>query len=191
MNKNASTNNKYTPPTFNKHIKKEPKNVFCLNLTETSFPSLTIPDIKSNNNTLNFSNVLTNESKTVNTLLPNTLLPGWIYIEKVLGKIQYKYGRTSSRYNCSSDNFDYKLGKVMFKNRLAREQNEINKDIERLGDLSEFYGNKPLAELYEEEYLKHSFVIDENNNSSDDVSDYELDNYNNNYNNNKFEICNQ
>lgn len=42
-----------------------------------------------------------------------------------------------------------RLGNILFKHRIEREQYHRDMDVERLGDLSEFYGQPTLVEMYE------------------------------------------
>ncbi len=74
--------------------------------------------------------------------------PGWVHIRKHKGVIQYKYGAPVPLYYDESRD-ELILGRILFKHRLAREQYERDRDIEHLGDLSEFYGEPSLAEIYE------------------------------------------
>jgi hypothetical protein len=74
------------------------------------------------------------------------VLPGWVHIRSHAGKIQYKYGEhVAPRY----DNNEQIMSRIILKNRIEREQYDRDRDIDALGDLSEFYGQMTLADLYE------------------------------------------
>jgi hypothetical protein len=75
------------------------------------------------------------------------VLPGWVHMRYKDGQIQYKYGKPC--LNAADPvRMDYVQSRIILKNRIEREQYDRNWDIERLGDLSEFYGQPLLAELY-------------------------------------------
>ena len=74
------------------------------------------------------------------------VLPGWVHIRSHAGKIQYKYGEpVAPRYN----NNEQIMSRIILKNRIEREQYDRDRDVDALGDLSEFYGQMTLADLYE------------------------------------------
>ena len=185
--------NKYVPPsktTLTK--KKEPKKEFSLKEHESAFPALTT----SNRNLkplLSFANATKNKEVNINEvaadLIKSDVIPGWVYIRTNNGKIEYKYGKSTDRYSCSDDNFEHRLSSIMCNNRLAKEQYERNNDIYRLGDLSEYYGEKTVYELFEEE----EFLLYKNNSDSDNSSssETEYESYFDTYENNKFEINGQ
>ena len=188
---NKQQHNKYVPPSkINLTKKKEPKKEFSLKEHESAFPELTI----SNRNLkplLSFANATKNKevSDESTDLIKSDVIPGWVHIQKNNGKIEYKYGKSTDRYSCSDDNFENRLSSIMCNNRLAKEQYERNNDIYRLGDLSEFYGEKTVYELFEEE----EFLLYKNNSDSDNSSssETEYETYLDTYENNKFEINGQ
>ena len=188
---NKQQNNKYIPPSkTNLTKKKEPKKEFSLKEHDAAFPALTT----SNNNLkplLSFANATKNKevSNGPTDVIKSDVIPGWVHIRTNNGKIEYKYGRSTDRYRCSDDNFENRLSSIMCNNRLAKEQYERNNDIYRLGDLSEFYGEKTIYELFEEE----EFLLYNNNSDSDNSSssETEYESYFDTYENNKFEINGQ
>ena len=76
------------------------------------------------------------------------VLPGWVHIRYHQGKIQYKYGEPISR-DAEAERAEHIRSRIILKNRIAREDYDRTRHIERLGDLSEYYGQMTLAELYE------------------------------------------
>ena len=85
----------------------------------------------------------------------SALLPGWVYIRKNKQnhQIEYKYVEPSTHYISEKlqqiEKENQQLGNVLFKYRIERQQYLRDIDIERLGDLSEFYGLPTLDEMYE------------------------------------------
>jgi hypothetical protein len=191
-NSNKQQHNKYVPPSkLNLTKKREPKKEFSLTEHEESaFPALTI----SNNNLkplLSFANATKNKevNKDTTDLITSDVIPGWVHIRLNDGKIEYKYGKSTDRYRCSDDNFENRLSSIICKNRLAKEQYERDNDIYRLGDLSDYYGEKTIYELFEEE----ENLLYNNNSDSDNssFSETEYESYVDTYENNKFEINGQ
>lgn len=112
------------------------------------------------------------EEKDILTTNEEILLPGWVYIRKNKNNknnqmIEYKYGASIIDPNEleleKRDN--RRLGNILFKYRIEREQYYRNMDIDRLGDLSEFYGLPTLVEMYENDSCLH--LNDNELNSSD------------------------
>ena len=68
------------------------------------------------------------------------------------------------------DESDAVLGRIILKNRIAREQYDRNRDIDRLGDLSDYYGQPTLAEIYENDM---EMVLDDSESSDYSESDFE------------------
>ena len=146
--KNSSTN--YVPPAFRSKnapppiakktaLKKE------FSIEQTAFPSLGETINKTRGTPLSFSSVAAKKIVVPEVKIVD-VLPGWVHIRKYNGVIQYKYGKEVLQ---KDDGADEILGRVILKNRIAREQYDRDVDIERLGDLSEFYDQLPLAELFE------------------------------------------
>ena len=84
------------------------------------------------------------------------LLMGWVYISKSNnnnGTITYKHNYIESPISKRELELAYqdnqRLGNILFKYRIAREQYERDMDVERLGDLSEYYNEPTLIEMYE------------------------------------------
>ena len=60
----------------------------------------------------------------------------------------------------------------MVKCRLAKEQYDRDRDLERLGDLSEYYGAPTIQELFEEgERLRHKLNWSDDSDNNSIVSD--------------------
>jgi hypothetical protein len=142
----------YVPPAFRSTAlpstkKKEPKKEFAID--QDAFPALatTIKKSASAGTPISFSSAAA--KKVVEpTVVQIDILPGWVHIRRHSGKIQYKYGKEVPR---PADESDAVLGRIILKNRIAREQYDRNREIDRLGDLSEFYGQPTLAEIYEQD----------------------------------------
>jgi hypothetical protein len=94
------------------------------------------------------------------------VLPGWVHIRRKDGKYQYKYGKMSDFDAEAADRWEDIQSKIILKNRIAREQYDRDWDIERLGDLSEFYGEPPLAELYVADEINEDGMSEDSGNSS-------------------------
>ena len=181
----------------NQHL-NEPKKEFSILSQSTSFPILsTSSDQSQNAHVTRVKMSFANAAKHQETDLEKQqdqqqqrekAQPGWIHIRNNNGKIEYKNGAPTERYPCSDDNFEVRLGNIMFKNRLAKEQYERDNDIFRLGDLSEFYGEKTVFEIYADEerriYKSNSNKFTDNDNDNASSSDSDYDDY---INYNKFE----
>jgi len=102
-------------------------------------------------------------------IVKDILTPGWCYIRHNKNNIQYKYGPQIVKEN-NKEKENMKLGRILFNYRIAREQYERDMDVERLGDLSEFYGEPTLEEIYENDIENDGENISYESSSSD--SDY-------------------
>jgi hypothetical protein len=118
----------------------------------TAFPSLgeTIKKSTIRGTPISFS---TAASKKVE--LPKEVkvevLPGWVHISRQeKGGIQYKYGNPVMKED-QEEMENLRISRIILKNRIAREQYDRDRDIECLGDLSEFYGQLALNDVYENE----------------------------------------
>jgi hypothetical protein len=138
------------------------KKVFSIDAS--AFPSLneTIPS--NNNNNHSFSAAA---KKIINPVpeLVREVAPGWVHIRRQGGKFEYKYGLPVKKTTdlLAAERFN----KCMLKYRLAREQYDIDRDVERLGDLSIYFNTPTLAEKYaelEREKLSSSDEEEEDNN---------------------------
>jgi hypothetical protein len=80
------------------------------------------------------------------------LLPGWVYIRRQAGKIEYK-SSDQTRYPSleSVEEADARLGRLLVKYRLAKAQYERDNDVLRLGDFSEYYNTPTLQEQFDAE----------------------------------------
>ena len=140
--------------------KKEPRKEFSA-CDPSAFPAL---GETLHNNVLNFSSAAKKKIEQ-ETIMKVEVLPGWVHIRKQsgmhlsvnnknVGTIEYKYG-ASINHDMKEDREAKKVGRIIFKYRLWKEQYARDMDVLRLGDLSEFYGEPSLAEIYdaqEEEY---------------------------------------
>jgi hypothetical protein len=191
---NQSTN-KYVPPSKKNLVqsntsltltkKREPKKEFQLKPNDDScFPTLNPSKTSSNiKASLSFANATKNEVDKPKVDIINDIKPGWVYIRKHKGKIEYKYGEGRELYPYYIDNSN-----SIFNNRLAKEQYERDSDIIRLGDLSEYYGEKTIYEMFEEEERLLNNQPESDNSSS---SETEYESYFDIYEKNKFEFNTQ
>jgi hypothetical protein len=192
VKKTATNINKYVPPSKKQQTtftqKKEPKKEFSLNANETAFPALN--QLRKPNNLkplLSFANAAKTQIKQSDSPIVSDVIPGWVHIRNNNGKIEYKYGKPTNRYPCSRDNFENIVSRIVFNNRLAKEQYERDNDINRLGDLSEYYGEKTIYEMFLEE--ERLLYVNSSDNSSSSDTEYET--HFDTYENNKFEINTQ
>ena len=172
----SSTKPTYAPPSLrNKTIitaptstkKRELKKEFAIDAA--AFPTLgdTIKKTKTSGTPISFSSAAAKKVETPKEVQID-VLPGWVHIRRTEGKIQYKYGKPVERID-DEERIDQIMNRIILKNRIEREEYDRSRDIECLGDLSEFYGQPTLAEIYE-----NSLEIS----SDDESSDYvESDNY--------------
>ena len=151
-------------------LKKEPVYMNDNN----AFPTLN-DTMKSKNNQrggtpISFSSALSKKKEEEKEVIVKDILtPGWCYIRHNKNNIQYKYGpQIVKEINEEKENM--KLGRILFNYRIAREQYERDMDVERLGDLSEFYGEPTLEEIYENDIENDGENISYESSSSD--SDY-------------------
>ena len=145
--------------------KKEPKKEFSLEAD--AFPSLGankwnshLSNSISNGNNISNSNGIVNFSaaasfKKIEEVKEHKIdvLPGWVNIRKQAGKIQYKYGAPKPYDYNAEEQSNMALGNQLFKILLGRLQYERDMDVLRLGDLSEFYNNPSLAEIFENDVV--------------------------------------
>jgi hypothetical protein len=197
-NQSTNTNSKYVPPS-KKHVshtntslqtntslnltkKREPKKEFLLNPDDNSaFPTLNPLTASTNlKPALSFANATKKELDKERVDIVSDVKPGWVHIRKHKGKIEYKYGKATEIFPYYNDN-----NNSIFNNRLAIEQYERDSDIIRLGDLSEYYGEKTIYEMFEEEERLMNNTNDSDNSSS---SETEYESYFDTYDNNKFDF---
>jgi len=151
---NAKTN--YVPPAFRSTAasastkKTELKKGFALE--QTAFPSLgeTFKKSQTQGTPISFSSAASKKTAPPPVNIIPDVLPGWVHIRKQQGQIQYKYGKPVVRSDEEYEREDQVISRIILKNRIAREEYDRMRDIERLGDLSEFYGQPTLAEMYEQ-----------------------------------------
>ena len=172
----TNANKKYIPP--NKQpiatVKKAPQKAtsrekeFSLADQSESFPSLSSAYKDKNSQDIkSFANATKTEIIKPQKIISD-VPPGWIHIRKHNGSIQFKYGPPSDRNPFPCEISDVRFGEMLVKHRLAKEQYDRDQDLDRLGDLSEYYGEKTAQELFEEgERLmqKLNWVNDSDNDS--------------------------
>ena len=131
---------------------------------------------KKSNNTeqISFSSVASTkvvEKKDTTAKEETKLLPGWVYIRKNIYNKTIEYNYVESKISQQELELAYQehlqLGRILFKYRIAREQYQRDMDVERLGDLSEYYGEPTLIEMYENDSNLH-FNEDDLNSSDND-----------------------
>ena len=155
-NNSNSKSNSYVPPNkrekpaaYPRAEKKELKKEFSAN-DSALFPTLG-ETIKKTSQAcpISFSSAAAKKIEAPPPPIKSEVAPGWVHIRKHNGLIQYKYGPEISKkdYTEEEDKF---LSNVLLKYRLERQQYENDMDVERLGDLSEYYGEPTLVEIQEE-----------------------------------------
>jgi hypothetical protein len=162
LNTPRNNNKKYVPPTTEKkELKKE------FSLQPEAFPTLSGTTSKP---LLSFAQAA--QKTPVKTATNNTavLLPGWLYIRRAKGMIEYKSGPPSQKAASEAEaseaeareaEAENRLGRLLVKYRLAKEQYTRDNDVMRLGDLSEYYNTPTLQEQFAEEdiaMLKTDYV---------------------------------
>ena len=152
------------PAPYTSAKKKEPKKEFAVD--NTAFPTLG-DTIKKSGTPMSFSSAAAKKVEAPK-IVQVDVLPGWVHIRRNAGKIEYKYGKPILR-NDEEDRAEAIRSRIILKNRIAREEYDRERDIELLGDLSQFYGQPTLAELYEIEYI----CQEESSSESSDYSDIE------------------
>jgi hypothetical protein len=139
-----------------------------------AFPSLgeTIKNPTNRGTPISFSSAAAKKvvPPTVETI---DVLPGWVHIRRHAGQIQYKYGNMKYLSAADEERAAEIRSRIILKNRIAREQYDRNVQIERLGDLSEYYGQPSLDEMYETDVYYVSEDSDSNVESSLDSDHYE------------------
>ena len=165
------TKSTYVPPSFRATAlpstkKKEPKKEFAID--QNAFPSLatTIKKSGPSGTPISFSSAAAKKVEAPKVVKMD-VLPGWVLIRHHEGKIQYKYGKEVSKPDDESDSV---LSRIILKNRIAREQYDRDREIDRLGDLSEFYGQPTLAEIYENDL---EMVLEDSESSDSSENDLE------------------
>jgi hypothetical protein len=150
----AAAGTSYVPPTFrNRQIpiakKTALKKEFAEAFNPSAFPALgeTMTNTKSRGTPISFSSAAAKKVIVPKIEKVAEVVPGWVHIRRHQGIIQYKYGAPISNAAAQAHD-DVILGAILFKYQIAREQYERDRDVERLGDLSEFYGEPTLAEIY-------------------------------------------
>jgi hypothetical protein len=161
-NSSTSNSNSFLNTTEKKSLKK----VFQLQDGKHEFPTLgeaLRQTNKANNNNnkpiLSFS-AMTQKKEVQKPAAPESiLLPGWIYIRKnKQGKIEYKEGPLSNHEKArleADQKAHFRLGQLLTKYRIEQDQYKRDMDIQRLGDLSFYYNQPTLNELFAEVELQY------------------------------------
>jgi hypothetical protein len=139
-------------------------------IEQSAFPSLgeTIKKKTNAGTPISFSSAAAKKLE-VPTVIKIDILPGWVHIRRQEGQIQYKYGEPVLKSSLDEERAEEILSRIIVKNRIAREQYDRTREIDHLGDLSEFYGQPSLAEIYENEAAAYPT----NDSDSSDYSDNE------------------
>lgn len=173
---NSTTTKSYIPPSMRKTMnsRQQPhqhnRSAYPTKKTELkkefsmadAFPTLgetmktkTTPQLLEKEQQISFSLAASKKApkeKDTSTSTEQIILPGWVYIRKnKKNQIEYKYGASiidPNELELEKQN-NQRLGNILFKHRIEREQYHRDMDVERLGDLSEFYGQPTLVEMYE------------------------------------------
>jgi hypothetical protein len=168
-------------PTLGETIKTKDNNKSSKSKSKSSSSnnsssnSTTTTELKNREKITSFSSIASTkviEKKDTTATEETKLLPGWVYIRKnntKTGTMEYKYVEsTISQHELElAYQENERLGRILFKYRIAREQYQRDMDVERLGDLSEFYGEPTLIEMYENDSNLH-FNEDDMNFSDND-----------------------
>jgi hypothetical protein len=175
----------YKHPRARQSIQPTPKTAlkkaFVLAKDTNEFPtlndSLKTKTIKKVGTPISFSSALTKNRDNNEINIDEILTPGWCYIRRYNNMIQYKYGPNIFKKN-NIEEENTKLGRILFKYKIAREQYDRDRDVEQLGDLSEFYGEPTLAEMYENDTeLEHGIELENNPNENNPNENSESDTY--------------
>ena len=152
------------PAPYASTKKKEPKKEFAVD--QAAFPTLG-ETIKKSGTPMSFSSAAAKKVEAPK-IVQADVLPGWVHIRWNAGKIEYKYGKPVLRNDEEEDRAEAIRSRIILKNRIAREEYDRTRDIELLGDLSQFYGQPTLAELYELEDICQEESSSESSDYSDD-----------------------
>jgi len=176
-NHNNRNNNAYVPPNKREKPtasprteKKELKKEFSTN-NPLLFPTLgeTIQKSSQACPIISFSSAAAKKIEAPPPPIKSEVAPGWVHIRKHNGIIQYKYGPEILKkdYTEEEDKF---ICDALLKYRFERQQYENDMDVERLGDLSDYYDEPTLVEI-QEEYERLDTFKEEMNYGSSGESD--------------------
>jgi len=172
-------NKQYVPPALRNKVSQRPlakktelKKGFALD--QMAFPSLgdTLKKPANAGTPISFSAAAAKKVEAP-VIKQIEVLPGWVHIRRIGGEIQYKYGEVILTQADADriERADQIMNRIIVKNRIAREEYDRTRDIERLGDLSEYAGQPTLEELFENEVQDEA----EEEESSDYVENDYLD----------------
>lgn len=166
----AKTN--YVPPAFRSTAapstkKTELKKGFALE--KTAFPSLgeTLKKSQTHGTPISFSSAAAKKTAPPPVIIIPDVLPGWVHIRKYQGQIQYKYGKPIIRSDEEYEREEQISSRIILKNRIAREEYDRTRDIERLGDLSEFYDQPTLEEMFAQEMEEARYNVNDSSDYTD------------------------
>ena len=186
----STINKKYTPPNKKQDkpggsepplkaysssaaaatVKKALKKEFSLLDNSEAFPSLsTAYKDKNSQQSKSFANATKTEIIKPQKLVSD-VKPGWVHIRRNNRVIQFKYGPPSDRNPHPCEISEVRYGEMLVKHRLAKEQYDRERDLERLGDLSEYYGEPTIHELFDEEERKMIKSMDSSESDNDDAT---------------------
>jgi hypothetical protein len=119
---------------------------------------------KNKKEIFSFASALNNEEKNVAAIKEEAIKegaqalaaaqeakPGWVYIKRIDGKINYKYGEMTDAYVnmlIEKQKYERRLDRIYFKRRLDHLQRERDIMNDLLGDLSPYWGTRPLNERF-------------------------------------------
>ena len=151
-------------------VKKALKKEFSLIENSEAFPSLSAAyKDKNNQQSKSFANATKTEIIKPQKLV-SEVKPGWVHIRKHNREFQFKYGPPSDRNPHPCEISEVRYGEMLVKHRLAKEQYDRERDLERLGDLSEYYGEPTIHELFDEEERKMLKSMDSSESDNDSIN---------------------
>jgi len=107
--------------------------------------------------------------------------PGWVYIKRIDGKINYKYGEMTDAYVnmlLEKQKYERRLDRIYFKRRLDHLQRERDIMNDLLGDLSPYWGTRPLNERFNKNKNKEEDESEQEEWEEEDDDDNRLENKN-------------
>jgi len=188
-NKNPNNNNnKPMQQTLNTRLNKKEKTFNLTNeVIKESFPTIgnslgvNNKERTSATTTTNFSSAIKNsksdnnkESKTSYQENDNDILPGWVYIRRHNGNIEYKYGkeRLNDYLEKAFIRETLKHDRLILKYMIAREQWDRDREIDHLGSLSPYYNEPTIKEKLDSVSRRRKYINVSDENSQNDI-DYD------------------
>jgi len=187
-NNNNNNNNKPMQQTLNTRLNKKEKTFNLTNeVIKESFPTIgnslgvNNKERTSATTTTNFSSAIKNsksdnnkESKTSYQENDNDILPGWVYIRRHNGNIEYKYGkeRLNDYLEKAFIRETLKHDRLILKYMIAREQWDRDREIDHLGSLSPYYNEPTIKEKLDSVSRRRKYINVSDENSQNDI-DYD------------------